>query len=177
MNKLLLCLSIFLISFTSYSQIGEMFPAIETEDLNEKSINIPSDTKGKFTLVGIAFSEDAQTDLYTWSEPVYNEFLNENSLASMVYDPNVHLILMFTGANQVVYNKAKKEITEGTDKSLRENVVLYKGGMEDYRDILKMKDRKTPYFFVLDKEGTIIYATKGRYSRKVLEEVGDLIAE
>lgn len=163
--------------FISYSQIGEIFPAIETYDLNEKKIVIPKDTEGKFTLVGVAFSEDAQEDLYSWSEPVYNNFLNENSLASLVYDPNVHLILMFTGANQLIYNKAKKEITEGTDKTLRDNVVLYKGGMNDYRDILKMKDRKEPYFFVLDKNGKIIYTTKGRYTRKVLDEVGDLIEE
>src|SRR5690606_33260736 len=156
---------------------GEYFPDIQTTDLNDKDISIPSDTKGKYTLIGVAFSEDAQKDLYTWSEPVYNEFMNENSMSSMVYDPNVHLILMFTGASQVIYNKAKKEITEGTDASLRKNVVLYKGGMEDYRDVLKMKDRKEPYFFVLDKDGKIIYATKGRYSRKILEEVGDLIED
>lgn len=170
-------LILFFVAFLSHSQVGEDFPEIQATDLNEKDIVIPKDTKGKYTLIGVAFSEDAQKDLYTWSEPVYNEFLNENSLASMVYDPYVHLILMFTGANQVVYNKAKKEITEGTDESLRKNVVLYKGGMDDYRDILQMKDRKEPYFFVLDKDGKIIYATKGRYSRKALEEVGDLIED
>ena len=165
------------ITLTSYAQVGEKFPSIPTVDLNEKEISIPEDTKGKFTLVGVAFSEDAQKDLYSWSEPVYNEFLNENSLSSMVYDPNVHLILMFTGANQLIYNRAKKDITEGTDKTLRENVVLYKGKMEDYRDVLDMKDKKKPYFFVLDKEGKIIYATEGRFSRKALEEVGDLIED
>lgn len=176
MKSIFFCLFVG-ISTLSFAQVGDLFPTIETYDLNEEKIIIPEDTKGKFTLVGIAFSEDAQEDLYSWSEPVYNNFLNENSLASMVYDPNVHLILMFTGANQLVYNKAKKEITEGTDKTLRDNVVLYKGGMEDYRDVLEMKDRKEPYFFVLDKDGKIIYATKGRYDRKTLEEVGDLIEE
>lgn len=160
-----------------FTQVGTVFPKIETYDLNEKKVSIPEDTKGKFTLIGVAFSEDAQQDLYSWSEPVYNNFLNENSLSSLVYDPNVHLILMFTGANQLIYNKAKKEITEGTDKTLRENVVLYKGKMEDYRDVLKMKNRKEPYFFVLDKNGKIIYATKGRYSKKELEAVGNLIED
>ena len=49
--------------------------------------------------------------------------------------------------------------------------------MEDYRKTLKMKDRKKPYFFVLDKNGVIIYVTQGAYSRKVLEEVGNLIED
>ena len=159
------------------AQVGKNFPTIEVFDLNDKGLVIPNDTKGKFSLIGVAFSEDAQDDLYTWSQPVFSEFMDENNLSSLVYEPNVHLILMFTGANQVAYKKAKKKITEGTDESLKDNVVLFKGKMEDYRKDLKMKDRKKPYFFVLDKNGKIIYTTSGRYSRKVLQEVGNLIEE
>ena len=48
----------------------EKFPEIQVTDLNDKSINIPQDTEGKFTLIGIAFSQDAQNDLYSWSQPV-----------------------------------------------------------------------------------------------------------
>jgi hypothetical protein len=159
------------------AQIDKPFPEIPCIDLNDKAITIPSDTKGKFTLIGIAFSEQAQKDLYSWSQPVFNMFMDENNLNSMVYDPNVHLILMFTGANQVVYNKAKEQITQGSEESLKDNIVLFKGKMDDYRKTLNMKDRKSPYFFVLDKEGAVIYVTKGRYSQKVLEEVAELIED
>ncbi|KAA3642433.1 MAG: hypothetical protein DWP98_14200 [Bacteroidetes bacterium] len=159
------------------AQLNTLFPEIPCVDLNEKAITIPNDTKGKFTLIGVAFSEQAQKDLYSWSQPVYNMFMDENNLNSMVYDPNVHLILMFTGANQVVYNKAKQQITDGSEESLKDNIVLFKGKMEDYRKDLDMKDRKSPYFFVLDKMGKIIYKTKGRYSQKVLNEVAELIEE
>lgn len=175
-NSCLIIISLFISSFV-LAQEGEQFPSIETYDLDENKVVIPENTKGKFTLVGVAFSEDAQTDLYSWSQPVFSEFMDDNNLSSLVYDPNVHLILMFTGANQLAYKKAKKQITEGTDESLRDNVVLYKGKMEDYRKKLAMKNRKKPYFFVLDKEGKIIYTAEGRYSRKVLEEVGNLIEE
>tara|TARA_B110000046_G_scaffold88676_2_gene96858 strand:+ start:102210 stop:102332 length:123 start_codon:yes stop_codon:yes gene_type:complete len=40
-----------------------------------------------------------------------------------------------------------------------------------------MKDRKKPYFFVLDKQGKTIYITSGRYTMKALREVGNLIEE
>ena len=165
------------LSSSLLAQEGKQFPSIETYDLNEQKIVIPEDSKGKFTLVGIAFSEDAQSDLYSWSQPVFSEFMDENNLSSLVYDPNVYLIVMFTGANRVAYNKAKKQITEGTDESLKDNVVLYKGKMEDYRKELGMKSRKKPYFFVLDKDGKIIYTAEGRYNQKVLKEVGNLIEE
>lgn len=177
MKKNLLIVLASLLAFHISAQEGEMFPSFEVVDLNEEQLNIPEDTKGKFSLIGVAFSEDAQDDLYTWSQPVFSEFMDENNLSSLVYNPNVHLILMFTGANQVAYKNAKRKINEGTDENLKDNVVLYKGAMEDYRKKLKMKDRKKPYFFVLDKEGKIIYCASGRYSRKVLEEVGSLIED
>ena len=93
----------------------------------------------------------------------------------MVYDPNVKLILMFGGGNQIVYNKAKKQIAEGTDRSLKDNVVLYKGSVKEYRKKLNMKNRKIPYFFVLDEKGKIIYTAQGRYNSKTIEKVADLI--
>lgn len=172
-----LLLLTFLLSQFAIAQKGMQFPSIDVLDLNDKAINIPEDTKGKFTLIGVAFSEDAQKDLYSWSQPVFSEFMDDNNMSSLVYDPNVHLILLFTGANQLAYNKAKKQITEGTDESLKDNIVLYKGKMEDYRKTLKMKDRKKPYFFVLDRKGKIIYVTQGKYNPKVMEEVGNLIEE
>lgn len=166
-----------LFTTTLFAQEGELFPSIEVVDLNENKSTIPEDTKGKFTLVGIAFSEDAQNDLYSWSQPVFSEFMDDNNLSSLVYDPYVKLILMFGGANQLVYNKAKEQITQGTDETLKDNVVMYKGSIKDYRKTLKLKNRKTPYFFVLDKEGKIIYTTEGRYNRQQIKEVGNLIEE
>lgn len=176
MNKLLFLLALS-ISLHSFSQEGTVFPEIEVEDLNGNTAVIPADTKGKFTLVGVAFSEDAQDDLYTWSQPVFSAFMDDNNLSSLVYDPHVKLILMFTGANQLVYNKAKEKINEGTDESLKDNVVLYRGKVEDYRDKLEMKNRKKPYFFVLDKSGKIIYTADGASDEETLEEVGNLIED
>lgn len=177
MKKLFLTLCCFFLILSCFSQNGETFPEMDVIDLNDVELTIPEDTKGKFSLIGVAFSEDAQEDLYTWSQPVFSEFMDENNLSSLVYDPNVHLILMFTGANQIAYKKAKEKIEEGTDESLKDNIVLFKGAMDNYRKKLKMSDRKKPYFFVLDKSGKIIYTASGRYSSKVLKEVGNLIEE
>jgi len=175
--KTLVLISIIGISQFAFAQVGDTFPEMTVNDLNDDSLTIPNDTKGKYTLVGVAFSEDAQDDLYSWSDPVFQKFMNDDNLNSMVYDPNVYLVLMFTGVNRVAYNKAKERIEQDTDESLKDNVVLYKGKMEDYRKQLKMKDRKVPYFFVLDHEGTIIYETQGRYQYKILEKVGEMIEE
>ncbi|MBD99505.1 MAG: hypothetical protein CMO34_06650 [Verrucomicrobia bacterium] len=167
--------AIIILPFSIFGQ--SQFPDIEVTDLNDEVIQIPNDTKGKFTLIGIAFSQDAQNDLYSWSQPVFSEFMDKNNLSSLVYDPNVYLILLFGGANQLAYKTAKEQIDQGTDESLKDNVVLYKGKMVDYRKKLGLKSRKKPYFFVLDKSGEIIFRTEGRYTRDLIEKVGDLIEE
>lgn len=178
MKRISLLLNIVLATIQfSYAQVGKQFPTIPVVDLNEKEVTIPADSKGKFTLVGVAFSEDAQKDLYSWSQPVFSMFMDDDNLNSLVYDPEVYLILMFTGVNKIAYNNAREQIKAGTEESLNDNVVMYKGKMEDYRKTLNMKDRKTPHFFVLDKEGKIIYETEGRYSAKELNKVADLIEE
>lgn len=174
MKKLIFSL-ITLSALTVKAQVGDVFPAISATSLNEKEVSIPEDTKGKYTLIGVAFTEAAQEDLYTWSQPVYSEFLDENNFSSLIYDPYVHLVLMFTGANQLVFEKAKKRILDGSDETIKDNVLLYKGKMEDYRKTLDMKNRKIPYFFVLDKNGKIIYMAEGAYSAKILKEVAELI--
>ncbi len=112
MKKILLLIGYTFTALFTFGQTGELFPEINVLDLNNKAITIPEDIKGKYSLIGVAFSEDAQKDLYTRSQPVvFSEFLDYNNLLSLVYDPNVHLILMFTEANQLAYNNAKQKIT------------------------------------------------------------------
>jgi len=36
---------------------------------------------------------------------------------------------------------------------------------------LNMKDKNSPYFFVLDENGKILYATSGSFSEKKMEDI------
>lgn len=167
----------FLLSISTFAQEGNIFPTLSAANLNEESVNIPEDLKQKYSIVGVAFSEDAQEDLYSWGQPIYNMFLDEDGLNAMVYDVNVQLILLFTGLNKAAYNKAEKMIKDGTTEEFRDKILLYKGEMGNLREELSMEDRKTPYIFVLDKNSKIIYTTSGRYTRKKMDEIGDLVED
>ena len=90
MKKMILFSVSLLLFISANAQEGETFPSIEVMNLNDVSLTIPENTNGKFSLVGVAFSEDAQSDLYTWSQPVFSEFMDDNNLSSLVYDPTVH---------------------------------------------------------------------------------------
>ena len=90
MKNLLLILGFTCSSLVIFGQTGDVFPEIDVLDLNNEALTIPADIKGKFSLIGVAFSEDAQQDLYTWSQPVFSEFLQLSLRSKCSSYFNVH---------------------------------------------------------------------------------------
>jgi hypothetical protein len=163
--------------------IGKMFPDISCEDYNGKPVNIPNDTKGKYTLFAMAFSTAAEDDLKTWVNPVYNKFIGKVDASkadvfdvSVDYDINLYFIPMFTGANQLASKQSKEKIKSKTDKELYPYLLFYDGG-KTYKDELDFQKRDIPYFFVLDKTGKVVYTTSGKYDDKKMEKILDIIEE
>jgi hypothetical protein len=163
--------------------IGKMFPDLQGEDYNGKKVNLPSETKGKYTLLGMAFSNSAEDDLKTWISPVYNKFIGKVDASkadvfdvSTEYDINLFFIPMFTGANQLTSKSSKEKIRAHTDKELYPYLLFYEGA-KTYKEELDFEKKDIPYFFVLDKTGKIVYATSGKYDDKKFEKIIDIIEE
>jgi hypothetical protein len=100
--------------------IGKIFPIMEAETIEDKKVILPTDTKGKYTLVGLAYSKKSEDDLNGWFSPVYNKFVRkaEGMLAGMGYDVNVYFVPMFTGVNAAATGTAKKKALKNTDPIL-----------------------------------------------------------
>lgn len=180
---------ILILGFTAFAfvpnrdVVGKAFPAMECEDYNGKKVNLPAETMGKYTLLGMAFSNDAETDLRTWINPIYNKFVaksdNENGdVFAVNYDYDIHLyfIPMFTGANQLTSKSSKEKIKSHTEKELYPHLLFYEGS-KTYKEDLDFEKKNIPYFFILDKNGKIVYATSGKYDAKKLEKILDIIEE
>jgi hypothetical protein len=163
--------------------VGNQFPIMQAENYNGKIVNLPADTKGKYTLLGMAFSNGAETDLKTWLNPIYNKFIGKVDRskadvfdAGVDYDINLYFIPMFTGFNQLTSKSSKEKIKAATDKQLYDYLLFYDGG-KTYKEELDFQKRDIPYFFVLDKTGKIVYTTSGKYDDKKLEKILDVIEE
>lgn len=170
----------FIISYSSFAQVGSQFPAMETESLINSFINIPEDTKGKYTLIGLAFSKRSEDDLKTWFQPAYNQFIYQPETPSLFagnYDVFCYFIPMFTGAKRPAYQNVMKKVGESLDEKLHPYVLFYKGSLRHYKDVLNFDGKDEPYFYVLDPEGKIVHATKGRYSDSKMQEIVDAVAD
>jgi hypothetical protein len=155
--------------------VGDMFPELKAETLDDKTITFPADTKGKSTLICMAYSADAETDLRTWYEPTYDKFIAKTGLMDDMYDVNVYFIPMFTGVKALGADKAKQDMKKTVQEDLQPHVVIYRGELDAYKEKLKMDDKTKPYIYVLDKEGKILFVTSGAYTEDKMDEIDEYI--
>jgi hypothetical protein len=163
-----------LLSFAAAAQVtGKMFPDMEAETVEDKRVKLPQETKGKFTLLGLAYSKKSEEELNSWFQPVFEKFIQKTSgvLAGFSYDVNVYFVPMFTGVNAAATGTAKRKAIKNIDPQLLPYVLFYKGELKPYKDALDFEKKDIPYFFVLDPEGKIVYATSGKYTDAKMDKV------
>lgn len=177
-NPLILAIALF--AYVQMSSAQQAFPDIRGKTLEDKTINIPLETKGKYTLVGIAYSKKAEEQLKTWFQPVYNTFIQEPGktfLPTETYDVNIYFIPMITGIAQSAGGKIEDKMKENVDKSLRPYVLIYEGEVKSYKTSLNMTEKDQPYFFVLDPKGRVVYHCAGSYTESKFDRILEIIED
>jgi hypothetical protein len=157
--------------------VGKQFPDMVAETVEDRKVNLPGDVKGKFTLLGLAYSKKSEDELNTWFNPIFSKFVQkaEGLLAGMGYDVNVFFVPMFTGINAAAEGTAKRKALKNLDPQLFPYILFYKGDLKPYKEALDFEKRDIPYFFVLNTEGKIVYATTGAFSESKLDAIEDVI--
>jgi len=163
---------------TTGQVVGKTFPAMIAETVEDRKVSIPDDTRGKYTLVGLAYSKKSENELNSWFQPVFTRFIQKSTgglFSGFTYDVNVFFVPMFTGVNAAATGTAKRKAAKNIDPQLLPYVLFYKGELKTYKDALDFEKKDIPYFFVLDPKGKIVYATSGKYSADKMEEIEENI--
>lgn len=153
--------------------VGKVFPDMEAETVEDKKVKLPQDVKGKYTLLGLAYSKKSEDDLNSWFQPVFEKFVQKTTglMAGFGYDVNVYFVPMFTGVNAAATGTAKRKAIKNIDPQLLPYMLFYKGELKPYKEALDFEKKDIPYFFVLDANGKIIYATSGRYTDDKMDKI------
>lgn len=170
----------FLLAVTSHAGaqvIGKTFPAMEAETVEDKKVKLPDDTKGKYTLLGLAYSKKSEDELNSWFQPVFEKFVQKTTglMGGFGYDVNVYFIPMFTGVNAAATGTAKRKAIKNIDPQLLPYILFYKGELKPYKESLDFEKKDIPYFFVLDANGKIIFATSGKYSESKMDDIEEVL--
>lgn len=169
-----------LLAFTAVTQgqvVGKMFPVMDTETVEDKKVQLPTAVKGKYTLLGLAYSKKSEDELNSWFQPVFEKFIQKSKglMSSFAYDVNVYFVPMFTGASAALTGTAKKKTLKDMDPQLLPYILFYKGELKVYKEALDFEKKDVPYFFVLDPEGKIVYATTGKYTQAKMDAAEEVI--
>ena len=165
-------------SISVNAQIGNSFPEMEAESLTNEFVTIPTDISDKYSLIGLAYSKKAEDYLKGWFEPIYNQFIYKNPNPGpfdFSFDVHAYFVPMFTGAKRPAYQKVMNKLKKTIDKRMLPNVLFYKGTLKAYKEALNFDGKELPYFYVIDPDGKIVYATSGRYTKQKLQEITDAV--
>lgn len=155
----------------------KVFPEMKAETVEDKVVSLPEETKGKYSLIGLAYSKKSEDDLNTWFQPVFERFIQKSTglMSGFTYDVNVYFIPMFTGVNAAAAGTAKRKAIKNIDPQLLPYILFYKGDLQPYKTALDFEKKDVPYFFVLDPDGNIIFSTSGKYSEAKMTQVESVL--
>lgn len=178
MKHFVLSLVMMIMGIAAHAQVvGKMFPAMEAESVEDKKVKLPDDVKGKYTLLGLAYSKKSEDELNAWFQPVFEKFIQKTSglMSGFGYDVNVYFVPMFTGVNAAATGTAKRKALKNIDPQLLPYILFYRGELKPYKEALDFEKKDIPYFFVLDETGKIVYATSGKFTTAKLDKVEEAI--
>ena len=133
---------------------GSPFPGLKAQDLTDRFITLPSESKGRVTLITAAFSRPEEGIIESWTGPFADKFSGRDDTAyyeiAMIGDVGWVSIFIFNG------------IKGGTPENKKEHVlVFWEKTKGEFREIFSAEDDSLIYVFLLDKEGIIRLKTSG----------------
>lgn len=172
-TALLVTIVLICVSVTRAQVVGKLFPAMTAETVDDKEVSLPESVEGKYTLIGLAYSKKSESELNSWFQPVFTKFIQKSTglFSGFAYDVNVYFVPMFTGVNAAATGTAKRKAAKNIDPQLLPYILFYRGELKSYKTTLDFEKKDIPYFFVLDPQGKIIYATSGKYSDAKMDAI------
>ena len=157
------------------AQKGEIFPTILGKSLDNKPVTIPA-KNGKYTVIGMVYHRDAETELKKWLNPMYQTFVKKdvtgktNFDVAEVYDVNFHFIPMISA-----FKKAAEDFKNGTDKEFWGYIIDSDSDIKMIKKKFNITNDKDPYFYVLDKDGKIVEWVSGKFTDAKMSKIEDAV--
>ena len=145
--------------------VRDIFPDIYAQDLTDKFITLPAESKGKVTMLAVSFSRPEEGTIESWTKPFADSFSGNSDTAyyeiGMIGDVGWVSIFIFNG------------IKGGTPEQKKKNVlVFWEKNKDDFKTVFNITDEKSIYIFLLDKKGKIRFIRSGKKaSQKDIQDI------
>lgn len=158
------------------AQVGKPFPIIETVKISGEVVSLPARVGEGFSLIGMGRSKNAEEALRTWEAPVYNKFVAKTGLMDDMFDVEIYFLPIFTGATRAVKGKIIDKLRENNEALVLDHVYIYSGNSEPFDDI-SFDDKSEPCFVLVNAKGKIVWAARGAFKQKYLDEIEAILTD
>lgn len=138
--------------------------SISGETTDGKRVELPQASSGKHCIIAVAASRKAEPLLQEWYEPAYMRFVAKEGLMVSDVECDLWLVPVFTGLNKAAYGPSMDRLRQEADPDIARHVVFVKDDSAALLDMLGIKDRDEPYFFVIGPDGKRKHTEKGAYN-------------
>lgn len=183
-TKNTIVLAICLFAFSIMNLNAQTYPHMMGHNLNGKSISLPvHNTKGVFkkgrpTFVALAHSQKSDEYLKEWRGELFELFIKAPStelFSFEPYDANLAFVVLLTGVQKAAGKKVESKLKENiTDENWKNHIIIVKGKTLSHYPALQLSRKAdVPHFYLMDKNGKIVYTASGHYTKQKGEELQD----
>jgi hypothetical protein len=145
--------------------IQKNFPEVEGKALNGQTFRIPDSLKKQYNLIIIAYKREQQQLVDTWLPKMEPIEQSKNNFAFYEF-PTISKLNFFS--RWFIYNGMRSGIKA---ESARARTVTLHLDKEEFNQHLGILNEEDIYLFLLDKSGTIIWQSKGVWSKDKEEDL------
>lgn len=153
---------------------AQEFPSLTGKTLSGKELHLPHDFKNKKAVIVIAASPKAEQSLKQWSQPLYNALIAEGMgglMGARMYDAHLCFAGLVKGIAKLAFDQIIDKGRKKVDKKFHDLYFFSDQEVPEFLKAAEISHPEEPYFFVLDKDGKIIYRTSGAYSDDKLNAI------
>jgi hypothetical protein len=134
------------------------FPTVKGSNLERDKVILPQDLKGDLNVVLVAFQQWQQNSIDTWLAPL--EGVERERVGLKVYE--LPVIQRINRLYQMVINEGMRAGIP--DRRARQRTITLYLDKTSFRRALGMADEDDIYVLLLDRQGQILWRTRGRYA-------------
>ena len=150
------------------------FPSFTCINLNDKQVVLPTDVQNKRTVIALMFSTKADKYMQNWAHPLYNSLMADGAggmMSGNMYNANLCFVGAVKGLAKLALPEMIKKSKTQVDKKFHGNFMYTDTDLDALMKALNITDKSLPHFFVIEKDGSIIYQTSGTYSDDKLNDI------
>ncbi|MBI5374576.1 MAG: hypothetical protein HZA77_04015 [Candidatus Schekmanbacteria bacterium] len=152
-------------------QSNGVFPQLTASNLEGRQFNLPGDFEGEINLLFIAFVREQQDIVDRW--------VNEAKTLANSHPKLCYYELPTICKVNVVYRKFINGgiRTEIQDLKARESTITLYLDKMDFRSSLEIPDEETIYVMLVDRKGSVLWRTEGKFTEEKLEELNKALSQ